>query len=89
MVTMFFVFLFLVLFIVLIIPLAKAAQGRLFQQTREVVDPEWELYQQRQGDFPRRKPPQARSRLARVRSRTAGARSPEQWMPGSRGAAPC
>jgi len=46
-VTMFFVFLFLVLFIVLIIPLAKAAQGRLFQQTREVVDPEWELYQQR------------------------------------------
>ena len=42
-VTMFFVFLFLVL----IIPLAMAAQGRLFQQTREVVDPEWELYQQR------------------------------------------
>ena len=46
-VTMFFVFLFLVLFIVLIIPLAMAAQGRMFQPTREVVDPEWELYQQR------------------------------------------
>ena len=29
------------------IPLAMAAQGRLFQPTREVVDPEWELYQQR------------------------------------------
>jgi len=46
-VTMFFVFLFLVLFIVLIIPLAMAAQGRLFQPTREAIDPEWELYQQR------------------------------------------
>ena len=89
MVTMFFVFLFLVLFIVLIIPLAMAAQGRLFQQTREVVDPEWELYQQRQGGFPRRKPTQARSCLACVPSRTAGARSPEHWMPGRRGAAPC
>ena len=32
---------------VVILPLAMAAQGRLFQQTREVVDPEWELYQQR------------------------------------------
>ena len=47
MVTMFFVFLFLVLFIVLIIPLAMAAQGRLFQPTREAIDPERELYQQR------------------------------------------
>jgi len=45
--SMFFVFLFLVVFIVVIVPLAMAAQGRLFQQTREVVDPEWELYQQR------------------------------------------
>jgi len=44
---MFFVFLFLVLFIVLIIPLAMAAQGRLFQPTREAIDPERELYQQR------------------------------------------
>jgi hypothetical protein len=46
-VTMFFVFLFLVLFIVLIVPLAMAAQGRLFQPTREVVDPEWERDLQR------------------------------------------
>ena len=44
---MFFVFLFLVLFIVVIVPLAMADQARLFHQTREVVDPEWELYQQR------------------------------------------
>ena len=45
--SMFFVFLFLVLFIVLIVPLAMAALALLFQQTGEVSDPEWELYQQR------------------------------------------
>jgi len=35
------------LFSVVFIPLSMAAHGFLFQQTGEVVDPEWELYQQR------------------------------------------
>ena len=40
--------LFLVLvFFVLFIPLGLTAQRWLFQQGDEVVDPEWELYQQR------------------------------------------
>ena len=43
MLTIFIVF----LFFVLAIPLGLAIQRWLFQQTREVVDPEWELYQQR------------------------------------------
>ena len=43
---MFTLFLVLVFF-VLFIPLGLTAQLWLFQQTGEVVDPEWELYQQR------------------------------------------
>ena len=43
MVTIFFVF----LFIVLSVPLGIAAQRWLFKGTNEVCNPEWELYQQR------------------------------------------
>ena len=42
-----FTLLIVYLFLVLAIPLGLAIQRWLFQQTREVVDPEWELYQQR------------------------------------------
>jgi len=35
------------LFFVLYIPLGLTVQRWLFQQRDEVVDPEWELYQQR------------------------------------------
>ena len=43
---MFSLFVVLVFF-VLVIPLGIATQRWLFQQEDEVVDPEWELYQQR------------------------------------------
>jgi hypothetical protein len=43
MVTIFFVF----LFVVLIIPLGLAALGFLFREEGEVFDPQWERYQQR------------------------------------------
>jgi len=46
MVTLFTIFL-VVLFFLLAIPLGLAAQRWLCQQEGEVVDPEWELYQQR------------------------------------------
>jgi hypothetical protein len=42
-----FTILFVFFFIVAFIPLSMAAQCWLFQQTGEVVDPEWEIYQQR------------------------------------------
>jgi len=35
------------LFLVLVIPLGITAQRWLCQQEGEVIDPEWELYQQR------------------------------------------
>jgi len=43
MVTIFFVFFFLVL----IVPLGITAQHWLFKDADEVYDPQWELYQQR------------------------------------------
>jgi len=88
MVTMYTIIL-VFLFIVLAVPLGLATLGFLCQEQGEAIDPEWGIHQQRQGGFPQQKPPQAWSRLARVPSRTAGARSADQRMPGRRGAAPC
>ena len=42
-----FTLFFLLVFFVLIIPLGITAQRWMFKQEGEVVDPEWEIYQQR------------------------------------------